>query len=155
MSLQGTRVGGIHQKAASNPKETSLPSCASFQQHFRPLCWPMCTKSVENTSAPPSLEYFNCASTQTALPATPTPWSYTGANQNTAHQGEQEERGGVWGGEDAQRPIHHHHLTKLMLQKQHLSLIHLIYATVLSWLRQVQPHPSKDHHLSVLQDSKM
>lgn len=60
-------------------------------------------------------------------------------------------------GEDAQRPIHHHHhiLTKLMPQKQYLSLIHLIYAIALPWLRQVQLHPSKDDHLFILWVPKM
>lgn len=78
----GVRAGGIHQ-------EINLPSWPSFQQHFRPLCQPMCTKPIVNISAPPSPEYLSYASTQTALPAIPTPCSYAGTNQNTANQREQ------------------------------------------------------------------
>lgn len=54
--------GGQGQKDSSEscwwPHETSLPSWSSFQQHFRPLCWPMCTKSIGNISAPPFLVYL-------------------------------------------------------------------------------------------------
>lgn len=139
MPLLGVRVGGIHQKAARN---LSRPICPVGPVSSSVLDLSACQcapKPIVSVSAPPSLEYFNYASTQPALPAIPTPCSYVGTNPNslTAYQREQKGRGGVWGGEDARRPIHRHHhiLTKFMLQKQHVSLINPIYAIVLPWLR--------------------